>query len=53
MVIYVVIRYWKAPQSIVRRTKIRFIIAILIALLEIGGWAALFVYFSTRHRTHA
>lgn len=53
MTLYVAIRYWKAPQSILRRTKIRFIIAIFIALLEIGGWAALFIYFSTRHHTHA
>jgi len=53
--IYVAIRYWNAPQSIVRRSKIRFIMAILIALLEIAGWAALFVFiFSGKHhRTHA
>ncbi|HTR42988.1 MAG TPA: hypothetical protein VMH87_15345 [Pseudomonadales bacterium] len=38
MALFVAIRYWKAPLSIVRRTRIRFIVAILIALLTIAGW---------------
>lgn len=51
MTLFIAIRYWNAPRSILRRTKIRFIIAILIALLEIGGWAVLFIFWSTRHGT--
>ena len=52
MAIYVAIRYWKAPGSIVRRTKVRFMLAVLIALLEIGGWSTYFVFvFSGHHRS--
>jgi hypothetical protein len=40
MAIYFTLRHWKSPTSILRRTKIRFIFAILIALIEVGGWAA-------------
>ena len=36
--LFVAIRYWKAPQSILRRTKFRFILAIVLALLQIVGW---------------
>ncbi len=36
--IYVAIRYWNAPLSIGRRSKIRFVIAIAIALIEILVW---------------
>ncbi len=36
--IYIVIRYWNAPNSMVSRTKVRFVLAFLIALVEIGGW---------------
>ncbi len=40
--LFVAIRYWKAPSSIVRKGKIRFILAIVLAILELLGWAALF-----------
>jgi hypothetical protein len=53
MALFVAIRYWKAPRSIVRRTKVRFIVAILIALATIGGWATVLIYLATRHSTHA
>jgi hypothetical protein len=48
MALFIAIRYWKAPQSIVRRHRIRMIIAIVIALLEIGGWTAVFIGIATR-----
>lgn len=38
MTIYMAIRYWNAPTSLLPRTKYRFILAILIALLEIALW---------------
>ena len=38
MTLYVAIRYWNAPRSIVHRTKIRYIFAIIIATLQIVGW---------------
>jgi len=48
MALFVAIRYWNSPQSIVRPHRIRTIIAILIALAEIGGWTAFFVGISMR-----
>lgn len=51
MVLFIAIRYWKAPQSIPSRNRIRFIIAIVIALLQIAGWAILFISLATHHGT--
>jgi hypothetical protein len=53
MALFVAIRYWNAPRSILRRTRIRFIIAIVIALLEIAGWTAIFIFIATHHGTRA
>jgi hypothetical protein len=49
MTLFVAIRYWKAPMSILRRSKIRFIAAVVIALLQIAGWATLIIAIATRH----
>ena len=50
MTLFIVFRYWKAPRSLVRPSRIRFIFAIVIALLQIGGWTALFISLATsRH----
>ena len=38
IVIFMVLRYWKAPLSIVPRTKIRYVAAFLIAILQLIGW---------------
>ena len=43
MAIYISIRHWKAPTSIVGRTKVRFVLAILISLVEMGGWTAVLI----------
>jgi hypothetical protein len=42
VVLFMVIRYWNAPLSIIPRTKIRFILAFGIACLQIGGWVLFF-----------
>jgi len=47
--LFVTIRFWNAPRSIVRRTRIRYVVAIILALLQISGWAALFIFLATRH----
>lgn len=47
--VFVIIRYWKAPLSIVHRTKIRFIIASILAALEIFG-CVVFIYFLMHYR---
>jgi hypothetical protein len=36
--IYMSIRYWKSETSIIPRTKIRFMSAIAISLLQLSGW---------------
>lgn len=46
--LFIAIRYWKSPLSIVRRSRIRFVIAILLALAQIAGWTILFVVLATR-----
>lgn len=53
MTLFVAIRYWKAPMSILRskwRSKFRFVIAMVLALLQIVGWAAIFMTIFSRHR---
>jgi hypothetical protein len=49
MALFVAIRYWKSPPSLVRRSKIRFVVAIIFAVLQIAGWGILFVFLATRH----
>lgn len=39
--LYIAIRYWKAPTSIVSRSRWRAWLAIVIALLQIAGWVAI------------
>ena len=39
--VYVAIRHWKTPLSVVRRTRARFVIAVAVALLQIVGWIAI------------
>ncbi len=46
--IFVAIRYWKAPTSIIPRSKLYFILAILFAGLQVAGW----IYFIGRQFTH-
>jgi len=43
--IYLSIRHWNSPMSMIRRTKIRFILAVVLSSLQILGWAA-FIFFS-------
>jgi hypothetical protein len=51
MALFIAIRYWKAPQSILHRTKIRFVAAIILSTLQIAGWTAFFFYISTRNHS--
>jgi hypothetical protein len=43
LAIYFSIRHWNSPLSIVRRTKIRFVLAIILALLEIVAIVAIII----------
>jgi hypothetical protein len=47
---YVVVRYWRAPSSILPRTKIRFYIAACLATIEIGAWIWLVLFLIYRRR---
>lgn len=38
LAVFFAIRYWKAPSSILGRTKIRMIAVLLLAGLQITGW---------------
>lgn len=38
LAMYLTIRHWKTPSSIIPRTKIRFILAAAIASVQIAGW---------------
>ena len=50
MALYVAIRYWNAPRSIVHRTRIRYVFAIIFASLEIVGWiAGIYFLITTRN----
>ena len=41
--LFIVIRYWNSPRSAVSRTKIRYVIAAVLAVLQIAGWIVLFL----------
>jgi hypothetical protein len=49
----IAIRFWNAPLSIVHRTKIRLVFAILIAGLELIGWGIGIYFLMTHWRGHA
>jgi hypothetical protein len=52
MTLFIAIRHWKSPLGLVRRSRYRFVIAILLALLQIAGWTFSFVYLATRQTRH-
>ena len=41
-VIYLTIRHWNSPTSIIPRTKIRFVLAFIIACLQLAVWIFVF-----------
>jgi hypothetical protein len=45
MALYVTIRHWRAPGSVIVRGKWRFVVALVLATLQIAGWIALAVVF--------
>ncbi len=47
-VIYVVLRYWKTPNSLLPRTRYRFVLALIVAVVQLAGWVTFFVWFFTR-----
>jgi hypothetical protein len=41
--IFVAVRYWKAPSTLVPRTRIRAITAILLGAGQVAGWSFFFI----------
>jgi hypothetical protein len=48
MALFIAVRYWNAPLSLVRRTKIRYVIAMAFGAVEMTGWGILFYLFFAR-----
>jgi Zn-finger nucleic acid-binding protein len=46
--VFMAIKHWNTPLSIVPRTKIRYIVAILLAGLQITGWVWFVLYLITK-----
>ena len=46
--IYLSIRHWNSPMSVIQRTKVRFILAIVISGLQILAWTVGIVYLASR-----
>lgn len=42
--LFIALRYWKKPGSILPRTKTRFVLAILLASAQIAGWLAMLFF---------
>ncbi len=49
--IFIAIRYWNAPSSVVPRTRWRSVVAIIVALLQLVGWAVV-IYFIASSKSH-
>lgn len=43
MALYVVIRYWKKPLGLTQTSRIRFVVAAILAALQIAGWMMLLI----------
>ena len=46
--LYMALRYWNAPSSLVPRTKLRLVLALGLAGLQIAGWLLLIIFLVTR-----
>jgi hypothetical protein len=52
MAMYIALRYWNAPRSIVHRTRIRYVLALLIAAAQMAGWGLGIYYLATAPSRH-
>lgn len=48
MTLFVVLRYWKSPRGLTQPSRARFVVAMLVALLQLGGWTLLIISLVTR-----
>jgi hypothetical protein len=49
IVLFLTFRYWKASVSPVSKSRVRFIIASVLALLQLGGWTVFFIFLARSH----
>ena len=52
IVLYLAIRHWNSPLSIVHRTKLRLVLAIILAGAEIVAWCVGAYFLFTRIKPH-
>lgn len=52
MALFIAFRHWNAPRSIVHPTRIRLVFAIILASLEVAGWAVGIYFLTTRSGSH-
>ena len=48
IVLFLVFRHWRSPPGLTQRSRWRFVVAAVVAFLQIGGWATLLIAFLTR-----
>jgi len=48
IILFLVVRYWNKPLSLTGRTKIRFVIAVLIALTQLVVWGVVFFHWFSK-----
>jgi hypothetical protein len=53
LALFLALRYWKAPRSIVHRTRIRLVLAITLATLQILGWGVAIYFIVSGMRSNA
>jgi hypothetical protein len=51
MALYISIRHWKTPSSVVRQSKARHVLAMIFSTLQLTGWAVL-IFFLIRSSNH-
>lgn len=51
LAVYVALRYWNAPRSIVGRTRVRYIVALVLAFLQIAAWGLGIYYLVFANKT--
>lgn len=49
MALFIAIRHWKTPRSIVKPSRWRLVVAIVIALAQIVGWIIFFILLATNN----
>jgi hypothetical protein len=52
MALYIAIKYWNAPRSILHRTRVRLVLAIVLASLQIVGWGVGLYFILRSSRSH-